>query len=203
MRAEQEPLQHGHERRDLLRWAGLTCLLVAVDQVSKAIIRTALSPGSSLPLLDDILCVSFVPNYRGFSSFVPVLPEWVKLPFLLLRLFILVMALPVYEFCKRSGQASRWASVALIGISAGILGNVLDDLFVPYTTDFIQVLGFPGANFADVWSFVGLGALVVEVTLQWRRMQPHWQGFRHHWTKAAQVRRAFLAFLGHYLDSKP
>jgi signal peptidase II len=202
MQAEQEPWQHGHERKDLLRWAGLTCLLVALDQVSKAIVRTALSPGSSLPLLGDILSVTFVPNYRGFSWFVPVLPEWVKPPFLLLRLFIFVMAFPVYEFCKRSGRASGWASVALIGISAGTLGNILDDLFMPYSTDFVQVFQSPSANFADLCSFVGVLALVVEVTLRWRRMKPHWHGFRYHWTKATQVRRAFFGFLLHYFGRK-
>jgi lipoprotein signal peptidase len=146
--------------------------------------------------------VTFAPNYRGFSWFLPVLPEWVKPPFLLLRLFIFVMAFPVYEFYKRSGRASGWASVALIGISAGTLGNILDDLFMPYTTDFIQVLRFPSANFADLGSFVGLGALVLEVTLRWRRMKPHWQGFRYHWMKAIEVRRAFSEFLLHYFGRK-
>ncbi|HUW10417.1 MAG TPA: signal peptidase II, partial [Anaerolineae bacterium] len=134
----------------------MTCLLVALDQVSKLVVRSTLTPGSTLPILGDILSVTFIPNYRGFSWFVPVLPEWVVPPFLLLRLFVLVMAFPVYAFYKRSGRASGWASVALIGISAGILGNMMDDLLMPYTTDFIQVFQSPSANFADLWSFVGV-----------------------------------------------
>ena len=203
MQVEEEPLQPQHERKDLLRWAGLTCLLVALDQVSKLIVRSTLAPGSSIPLLGDILSVTFIPNYRGFSWFVPVLPEWVEPPFLLLRLLIFVMAFPVYEFYKRSGRATGWASVALIGISAGILGNMMDDLLVPYTTDFIQVFQSPSANFADLCSFVGLGALVLEVSLRWRRMRPRWQGLRYSWTKATQARREFLGFLLHYFGRKP
>jgi len=202
MQVEEEPLQPQHERKDLLRWAGLTCLLVALDQVSKLVVRSTLAPGSSIPLLGDILSVTFIPNYRGFSWFVPVLPEWVELPFLLLRLLIFVMAFPVYEFYKRSGRATGWASVALIGISAGILGNMMDDLLVPYTTDFIQVFQSPSANFADLCSFVGLGALVLEVSLRWRRMRPRWQGLRYSWTKATQARREFFGFLLHYLCRK-
>jgi len=185
-----------------MRWVGLTCLLAAIDQVTKLVVRSAMTPASSLPIFADVVRVTFVPNYRGFSWFVPVLPEWVKPPFLLLRLFISVMAFPVYEFYRRSARASVWASVALIGISAGTLGNVLDDLFMPYTTDFIQVLRFPSANFADIWSFVGLGALVVEGTSRWRKRQPQWQGFRNHWAKATQVRWAFFEFLLHYLGRK-
>lgn len=173
---------------------------MAVDQVSKLVVRTTLSPGCSLPIFGDVLRVTFVPNYHGFSWFVAVLPEWVKLPFLLLRLVIFMMAFPVYEFYRRSGQGSRWASAALVGISAGTLGNVLDDLFIPYTTDFIQVFQSPSANFADLLSFVGVGALLVEVALRWRRKKPHWRGFRYHWTKATQVRRAFCAFLLHYFS---
>jgi signal peptidase II len=200
MASPQGPLPRERERRDVLLWAGLTCLLVAVDQASKWVARTRLSPGSSLSILGDVLRITFIPNYRGFSWLVPVLPQWVKLPFLLLRLVILVMAFPVYEFYKRSGQGSRWAWVALVGISAGILGNLLDDLFVPYTTDFIQVFQSPSANLADLLSYVGVGALLAEVAWRWRRTKPRWRGFRYHWTKATQERRAFFAFLLQYFS---
>ena len=202
MRVGEGPRQPQHGRRDFLRWAGLTCLLVALDQVSKLVVRSTLAPGSSIPLLGDILSVTFIPNYRGFSWFVPVLPEWVKPPFLLLRLLIFVMAFPVYEFYKRSGRATGWALVALIGISAGILGNMMDDLLMPYTTDFLQVFHSPSANLADLWSFVGVLALLAEVALWWRRSEHRWRGVRYHWTEATQARREFFGFLWHYLGRK-
>jgi signal peptidase II len=198
MLSSQEPPQRGREHGDLLRWAGLTCLLVAVDQISKWVVRATLSPGGTTPILGDVLRVTFVPNYRGFSWFVPVLPAWVEAPFMLLRLFVFMMALPVYEFYRWSGQGGRWAWVALIGISAGTMGNILDDLFLPYTTDFLQVCRSPSANFADLLSYVGVGALLVEVALRWRRRKPRWRGFRYHWTEAMQVRRAFFVFLLRY-----
>jgi signal peptidase II len=200
---EEKPLQPQHGRRDFLRWAGLTCLLVALDQVWKLVVRSTLAPGSSIPLLGDVLCVTFVPNYRGFSWFVPVLPEWVKPTFLLLRLFIFVMALPVYAFYRRSGRATGWAWVALIGISAGTLGNILDDLFMPYTTDFLQAFGSPSGNLADLWAFVGVLALLVEVALWWRRSEHRWRGVRYHWTEATQARREFFGFLFHNFGRKP
>jgi signal peptidase II len=197
------PWQLRHERRDFLLWAGLTCLLVGLDQISKLAVRSTLTPGSSIPLLDDVLRVTFVRNYQGFSWFVPTLPEWVKPPFLLLRLLIFLVAFPVYEFHKRSGRATGWAWVALVGISAGILGNVLDDLFLPYTTDFLQVFHSPSANLADLWSWVGVLALLGEITLRWRATKPSWRGFRHCWTEATRVRRDFLDFLLHYWRREP
>ncbi len=198
MESARDPLEGERERRDLLRWAGWTCLLVALDQVSKWVVRTTFSPGGTIPILGDLLRVTFVPNYRGFSWFVPVLPVWVEAPFLLLRMVIFVMAFPVYEFYRRSGQGTRWAWLALIGISAGSVGNILDDLFLPYTTDFLQVCHSPSANIADLLSYVGVGALLVEVALRWRRRKPRWRGFRYHWTEAMQVRGAFFVFLLRY-----
>ncbi len=65
------------------------------------------APGTRHPLFDDILYINFAPNCPGFSWFVPALPEWVNLPFAWLRLLILVMAFPVYEFYMRPAQGSR------------------------------------------------------------------------------------------------
>jgi signal peptidase II len=203
MRVEEGPRQPQHQRRDLLLWAGLTCMLVILDQVSKLAVRSTLTPGSIIPLLGDVLRVTFIPNYRGFSWFVPVLPDWVKPLFLLLRVSIFSLVFPAYQFYKRYGRATGWAWVASIGISAGTIGNVVDDLLLPYTTDFIQVFRSPSANLADLCSFVGVLALLVEVALWWRRAKPRWRGFRHFWTLATQTRREFLGFLWHYFGRKP
>jgi signal peptidase II len=203
MRVEVGPRQPRHERKDVVPWAGSTCLLAALDQVSKLVVRSTLAPGSSIPLLGDILSVTFIPNDRGFSWFVPVLPDSARPVFLLVRLSICVLAFPVYQFYKRFGRSTGWAWVASIGISAGTIGNVMDDLLMPYTTDFIQVFHSPSGNLADLWAFVGILALVVEVALQWRRTKPQWQGVRYHWTKATQARGDFFRFLWHYFGRKP
>lgn len=197
MRTEKEPTQ-----RRLKQWAGVTCLLVAADQVSKAIVRATLSPGSRLSLLDNVLYITFVPNYRGFSWFVPALPQWARPLFLFVRFSILILIFPVYEFYVQTGRKSQWAQAASISISAGTLGNLLDDLFLPYTTDFIQVFQSSSGNLADLYSYVGVGALLLEIVLQWQRSRPKWQGLRHHWRRAVQVRRAFFTFLWRCLSRK-
>jgi lipoprotein signal peptidase len=105
------------------------------------------------------------------------------------------MAFPVYDFYSRSRPSTRWAWLALVALSASIAGNLLDDLFVPYTTDFIQVFDSPSANFADLFSYVGLGALAIEIVLYWRTTRPKWLGWRYHIAQKAQIIRAFLAHL--------
>lgn len=195
MRTSQE-----HRIGTFRRWIGWAALWVIVDQAAKALVRATLSPGERIPLIDGILFLTFVPNERGFSWFVPDLPAGSQAVFLLVRLILLALAFPVYDFYAHCGQARRWSWVALVALSAGLAGNLLDDLFVPYTTDFLQVWHSPSANFADLFSYAGLGALALEM-ISGRKRGP-WPGLRASLAQAAQTRRAFLAFLKSYFTAK-
>lgn len=184
------------------QWVAWVCLLILVDQASKALIRSTLLPGSRLPFIDNFLFITFIPNDRGFSWFVPELPEWVRLLFFALRLIILVMAFPVYDFYSRSEQTSLWAWIGLIAVSAGVAGNLLDDVFAPYTTDFIQVFQSPSANFADLFSYVGIVALIIELGMHWRQKKLRWRGFKNYFTQRIETGRSFYAFLKGYLAKR-
>ena len=193
---------HDERQRKFRRWLGWICLLTLIDQASKGIVRTTLLPGSRLPIVDNILFITFIPNYHGFSWFVPDLPDWFQPIFLVLRLIILAMAFPVYDFYSQSEQAGRWAWIALITISAGVTGNLLDDIFMTYTTDFIQAFQSPSANLADLFSYAGIGALAVEFGVQWKKKKSRWHGFQHYLAHVVQVRRDFSVFLKRYFTRK-
>lgn len=176
-------------------WLIITGLLVLVDQGTKAIVRAFLYPGSRLPLIDGFLYVTLVQNYRGFSWFVPTLPLWVHLAFFILRVVIVMMAFPVYRFYSQTVPESRWAGVAVFGVSAGVLGNLTDGLFLPYTTDFLQVFGSPSANFADLYAYIGVAALGVETIAWFHLCKPKWRGFRHFLAERTRIWKAFFKFL--------
>jgi signal peptidase II len=191
------------ERQSKFRqWLGCICLLILIDQASKAFIRTTLLPGSRLPFIDNILFITFIQNFRGFSWFVPNLPEWFHILFLVLRLIILAMAFPVYDFYFQSKQSSRWAWIALIAITAGVTGNLLDDIFMSYTTDFIQIFHSPSANLADLFSYTGIGALAIEFIVQWKKKRPRWRSLRYFIAHVVQVRQDFFFFLKNYFARK-
>jgi lipoprotein signal peptidase len=190
--------QNPGRRSKFSRWIGWSCLLIAADQVLKAVVRTALLPGSRMALIDGILFIHFVPNYRGFSWFVPDLPGWCHPVFLALRLLILAMAFPVYDFYSHNKPASRWAWIALVLISAGIAGNLLDGLFTPYTTDFIQVFQSPSANFADLYAYAGVAALAIEIAIHLKQQKPGWRGFRNWLSQRDHTRRDFFDFVRGY-----
>ncbi len=159
--------QYDKKYKNVFLWIGLTCLFVAFDQITKGIVRETVSPGTRIPVIDDILFITLIQNYKGFAWFVPNLPEWTKVLFLLFRILIILLAFPIYNYYTRSGKNSKWAYFALIGLTAGIMGNLLDDFFVPYTTDFIQIFHSPSANFADLISYAGLLSLLFKMN---RRM---------------------------------
>jgi signal peptidase II len=191
------------ERRNKFRqWLGYICLLTLIDQASKAFIRITLLPGSRLPFIDHVLFVTFIQNFHGFSWFVPNPPEWFRILFLGLRLIILAMAFPVYDFYFQSRQSGRWAWIALIAISAGVMGNLLDDIFMAYTTDFIQIFQSPSANLADLFSYTGIVALGVGFIVQWKKKRPRWHGLGYFITHVVQIWRDFFFFLKNYFARK-
>lgn len=199
----REKTMHRIPTHDRVLWLiGIACLLVAVDQLSKAAVRGALAPGESIPLIDDVLRITFFQNFKGFSWWVPALPLWTKSVLRVLLLFILLAAFPVYLFYTQTRRQSIWVDMAVVGLSASACGHLLDDVLVGYTTDFIQVFHLPSANLADIYSYFGLGALLVETVLVLRAGKPRWKGIRHLMVALVQVRKEFFEFLREAIKSR-
>ncbi len=182
-------------RNRVLWLIAMVCLLVAVDQLSKAAVRGALAPGESIPLVDDLLRVTLLQKFKGFSWWAPAMPWWAEWVLRVLLLFILLAAFPVYIFYTQTRRQSIWADTAVVGLPASACGHLLDDVLVGYATDFIQVSHLPSANLADIYSYVGVGALVVESALMLRAGKPRWKGIRHLMVAMGQVRKEFFDFL--------
>jgi lipoprotein signal peptidase len=182
-----------------IRLLALVCLLVIADQVSKAVVRTILPPGGSIPLIDGVLRITFVPNFTGFSWWVPPLPAWVRVAFQVVLCFIVLAAFPVYLFYTHTRRHSIWADIGFVGVVASVSGHLLDDFLMPFTTDFIQVFDSPGANLADIYSYVAISALVVETICAFRGRRPQWKGFRHLLALEVRIWKEFVEFFLKYL----
>ncbi|MBN2355178.1 signal peptidase II [candidate division KSB1 bacterium] len=153
------------EAKYLLLWVALLAFL---DQAVRTWIHTILRPGETITLLGNFARLHFQPNYTGFSYFVPPMPDWVHWIYNMVLVFIALAALPVYLFHTGTRHKSRAADVAFVCLLAAVLGHLLEGLFVPYTTDFIQIYNSPCANLADVYAYIGLAALVLEAILYLR-----------------------------------
>ena len=182
-------------RNHWLQLLGIAAVLAALDQLAKGGVRSLLSPGARLPVLDGILQVRYVQNYRGLSWWLPDLPGWFGPVLDILFLLIVLGVIPVYLFYAGKKRTSGWARISAICLTAGALGHLSDGLFAPYTVDFIQFFNWPSANFADFYSYLGLGALILECVWLARKGGHHWKGMRPFLATMAQTRREFLQFL--------
>ena len=173
----------------------IVCLLVIVDQSTKAVVRTAMEAGESISLIGNGLKITFAKNDKGFSWWVPELPFWAKWVFQFVLLCILLSAFPYYLFYTRTAGRSVWTDISVVGISAACCGHLIDDLFVSYTTDFIQLLDSPCCNFADLYAYTGILSISILVIQTCIRKRSRWKGCRHLLSSLVRTRKAFMAFI--------
>jgi lipoprotein signal peptidase len=101
---------------------------------------------------------------------------------------VVLAAYPVYLFYINKRRHTIWVDIAFVGIVASCTGHLLNDLFLSYTVDFIQVYHSPSANFADIYSYVGMIGLVIETVQVYRTRRHVWKGFRQ-WVEERKALR--------------
>ena len=173
----------------------LVSFIVAADYVAKALVRASMYPGESIPLIGDILRVTYVQNYSGFSWFVPPLPAWANYAFQFFLIFLALAAFPIYLFYISARRHSIWTDVAFICLVASFLGHSVNDILLTFTVDFLQVFHSPKANFADLYAYIGIVALLIETVQVYSIQKPRWKGARQFIINRANTRKEFLDFI--------
>lgn len=133
--------------------AGLLCaVVVAADQVTKAVVEARLVPGEDVDVLGPI-GLTLVHN-RGVA-FGLAGGAGVGL------VLVTVGALAVigYFFSRNPQRPGMWIAVGLV--AGGALGNLLDRLSADAVTDFVDVGPWPPFNVADIAITVGVVLLVL------------------------------------------
>ena len=158
-------MEVGTERDGSLRaalvLAGTAVAVYIADQVSKALVVTALEPGESFNVLSDFVRIWYVQNTGAAFSLFPG-AIWLFLP-------VTLLALVMIGYFFRSFRGRGPAIHIVLGvILGGTLGNLTDRLRLGYVVDFISVgIGewrFPTFNVADSAVVVGIGLLVAYLT---------------------------------------
>lgn len=135
------------------RLAGALCLLVIVlDQVAKALVEANLFAGERVELwgpLDLTLAhnegVAF-----GLASGGGVL---------LIALTVAALVFVGVLFARNPTRPGMWVAVGLL--AGGALGNLIDRVRVGHVTDFVDLLGWPPFNLADVAITLGVAVLAL------------------------------------------
>jgi signal peptidase II len=128
-------------RRGPVRWGVfvvLAAIVVALDQLSKAIVVGALAPGESTSVVDDLLRIVHGQNNGGlFGLFGGQAPIFAAVSVAVIGLIVLYQA--------RAGR-SLLVSIALGLLLGGALGNLADRIRIGHVVDFVDA-GIGGLRF--------------------------------------------------------
>ena len=149
--------------------AGTAAVLYLADQVSKAVVVASLDRGEFIDVVGDVLRIWYVQNTGAAFSLFPG-AIWLFLPVTVLALVM------IGYFFRAFRDRGPWIHVILGAVLAGTLGNLTDRLRLGYVVDFISVgvgnTRFPTFNVADSAVVVGIGLLVLYLTLADARRAP-------------------------------
>ncbi|MBU0672705.1 MAG: signal peptidase II [Candidatus Margulisbacteria bacterium] len=128
---------------------GLALLIVIVDQLIKYLIHQSFSLGQSMPLIGDVIKLTYVRNtgaafslFVGFSSYLVVVGI-----FVVLAVIFFHHRLPAKNYVLQTGLAF---------VLGGSLGNLADRIFRAYVIDYLDITIWPVFNFADIMINVGV-----------------------------------------------
>ena len=150
-------------RRDLLFLATAAAVL-ALDQVTKHVVRATLEQGESFPEGWPVRFVHVTNTGAAFG----ILQE--QNAFLATTTAIGVAAILLYYWYPPFEHAIMTVAVGMI--LGGAVGNLSDRVRLGEVTDFIDFPRYPSFNVADSSIVVGVAALVILLLLGWPRAAP-------------------------------
>jgi signal peptidase II len=130
-------------------------IAIAVDQLSKAMVRAAMVEQQSVRLIARVIHLTYVRNEgAAFGLFPGRQPVFIVTSMLVL--FVIA------AFWRRTHPV-QWPVVVALGlVTAGAVGNLIDRSVLGYVTDFFEFgfFEFPVFNVADSCIFVGVAILM-------------------------------------------
>ena len=127
-------------------WLIAVCTLVA-DQATKALLAVSMTPGQSLPLIPQVLHLTYVQNtgaafglLKGYQA-------------LFIVFSILVIAWLIRELRGTPAPRLLWGGALVWG---GAAGNLIDRMRLGYVVDFIDCRVWPVFNVGDSAITVGV-----------------------------------------------
>ena len=156
-------------RRSGLIYLWLSAAVIALDQLSKAVIERTLGLYQSIAVL-PVLEITRLHNTGAAFSFLADAAGWQRWLFTALAIVVsIVLAL----WLRRIPASARVLATAVALILGGAVGNVIDRVRLGHVIDFIYAHWdrhyFPAFNVADSAICVGAGLLLLDTWLSGRR----------------------------------
>jgi signal peptidase II len=144
--------------------AGISALIIAIDQLTKLYIHTHFQLGDSVPVIAGYFNITYVRNFgAAFGFLAESHPGFREMFFLAMPPFALLIILLILRGVRDSDFPQILALSAVFG---GAIGNYIDRLRFRYVIDFLDfhlqsTYSWPAFNVADSAIVGGVGLLLV------------------------------------------
>ncbi|MBW2971193.1 signal peptidase II [Candidatus Woesearchaeota archaeon] len=136
-----------------LKLAILGVILLLLDQLTKWYIRSSMAVAESNPIINNIFHITFVQNTGGvwglFKGNVS------------LMIWLSIAALGFIMYFEDSFPKTKLSQLFLVFVVIGLVGNLIDRIFLGYVTDFVDFRIWPVFNLADSLVSIGVAGLVI------------------------------------------
>lgn len=164
--SRRDSLDLGHPGRVFL---ATTLIALAIDQLTKAIVRSHLSTSVSIVVVPGILRLTHVLNVGAAFGLLPG-----RQPVFMLTSLLVLFVIAAYW---RRAHPRQWPVViALALVTAGAAGNLIDRAVFGRVTDFFEFafMDFPVFNVADMCILFG-----VLILMGWILFEPQGSAEQH------------------------
>ncbi len=133
----------------------VACGVLALDQLTKSMVRAYLHASDSIPLIEGVLHITHVRNPGAAFGLMPGARP------LFIATFLIVIVGAVAYWVKEKPN-TKWVVTSLALFTSGASGNFIDRLILGKVTDFIDftLIDWPIFNFADVGIVSGIAMLL-------------------------------------------
>lgn len=133
--------------------------ILTLDRITKIAVSTNMDPGQTIPIIDNILHITYVQNTGAAFSMLQ------GHPLLLVIVPAMVIGIGIVFICVKHKDYNRTFMFSISLICAGGLGNLTDRMSQGYVIDMFDFRVFPVFNVADICVCVGCGLLMLYMVI--------------------------------------
>lgn len=150
-----------------MRYELMFVIILFLDQLTKYLAKTNLDMYSSIPVIGNIVYLTYVKNVGAAFGLFPGM-------YIVFLISAIVVIAGVFVYFRKVRPDAALA-VPLVLVSAGAAGNLIDRLIYHFVIDFIDVKIWPVFNVADM--AITFGSILLFIYL----IYPDWMGECEFW----------------------
>jgi signal peptidase II len=134
----------------------VTGIIFCIDWLSKFCVKLNLSPGESVPIINDFFYLTYLEN-RGiiFGLFFPPTISIIVVSGTIIAVLLFLLG--------KISLKSRWQKITLGLLWGGLLANFFDRFWDGNVVDFLNFRFWPVFNVADITICIGTVLLFIEI----------------------------------------